>query len=99
MLYSGGVASSSRAHRAQGHTVAIASSATPYQVEPLARELGVDHVLCTRLEVVDGVLTGEVDGADAVGPGQGRAPSRAFAARERASTSTRASPTATATRT
>jgi putative phosphoserine phosphatase/1-acylglycerol-3-phosphate O-acyltransferase len=49
-----------RAHQERGHTVAIVSSATPYQVEPLARDLGVKDVLCTRLEVVDGALTGRV---------------------------------------
>ncbi len=48
------------AHQAMGHTVAIVSSATPYQVEPLAREMNIPHVLCTRLEVEDGVFTGRV---------------------------------------
>jgi len=46
------------AHRRRGHTLAIVSSATRYQVEPLARALGIPHVLCTRLEVEDGRLTG-----------------------------------------
>ena len=41
------------AHQAMGHTVAIVSSATRYQVEPLAREMNIPHVLCTRLEVED----------------------------------------------
>jgi putative phosphoserine phosphatase/1-acylglycerol-3-phosphate O-acyltransferase len=49
-----------RAHQARGHTVAIVSSATRYQVEPLARELGIEHVLCTRLEVEHGAFTGRV---------------------------------------
>lgn len=49
-----------RAHRGMGHTVAIVSSATPYQVDPLAHELEIEHVMCTRLEVVDGVFTGRV---------------------------------------
>jgi putative phosphoserine phosphatase/1-acylglycerol-3-phosphate O-acyltransferase len=40
----------------------IASSALPFQVEPLARELGVDRVLCTRLRVSNGACTGEIDG-------------------------------------
>ena len=53
-----------RAHRERGHTIAIVSSATPYQVEPVARELGVEHVLCTRLEAQDGVLTGQRGPAD-----------------------------------
>jgi putative phosphoserine phosphatase / 1-acylglycerol-3-phosphate O-acyltransferase len=48
------------AHLGKGHTVVIASSATRYQVEPVARALGVPHVLCSQLEVVEGVLTGEV---------------------------------------
>ena len=48
------------AHMAKGHTVAIISSATPYQVEPAARDLGIDHVLCTHLEVADGKFTGSV---------------------------------------
>ena len=47
-----------RAHRHMGHTLALVSSATRYQIEPLARELGIPHVLCTRLEVADGFLTG-----------------------------------------
>jgi putative phosphoserine phosphatase/1-acylglycerol-3-phosphate O-acyltransferase len=42
--------------------VAIATSAAPFQVEPVARELGIDHVLCTRLEVRDGVITGKSRG-------------------------------------
>jgi putative phosphoserine phosphatase/1-acylglycerol-3-phosphate O-acyltransferase len=49
-----------RAHQQRGHTVAIVSSATRYQVDPLARDLGIEHVLCTRLEVEDGVFTGRV---------------------------------------
>ena len=46
------------AHLRRGHTVAIVSAATRYQVEPLARDLGIEHVLCTRLEVDDGKFTG-----------------------------------------
>ena len=38
-----------RAHQRKGHTLAIVSSATRYQAEPLARDLGIPHVLCTRL--------------------------------------------------
>jgi putative phosphoserine phosphatase/1-acylglycerol-3-phosphate O-acyltransferase len=49
-----------RAHRERGHTVAIVSSATRYQIEPAARDLGIDHVLCTRLEVEEGIFTGRV---------------------------------------
>ncbi|MEZ4903849.1 MAG: HAD-IB family hydrolase [Spirosomataceae bacterium] len=48
------------AHLAMGHTVAIVSAATPYQVNPIARDLGITHVKCTRMEVKNGVFTGDV---------------------------------------
>ena len=48
------------AHRAKGHTIAVISSATPYQVEPAARGMDIDHVMCSQLEVEDGVFTGGV---------------------------------------
>lgn len=38
-------------HRERGHVIAILSSSTPYVTEPLARHLGIAHVLCTRLHV------------------------------------------------
>lgn len=49
-------------HRRKGHLVVIATSAAPFQVEPVARELGIEHVLSTQLEVRDGVLTGKTRG-------------------------------------
>ena len=49
-----------KAHQRKGHTLVIVSSATPYQIKPLARELGIKHVLCTRFEVKDGLFTGNV---------------------------------------
>ncbi|MEM6817513.1 MAG: HAD-IB family hydrolase [Pseudomonadota bacterium] len=58
------------AHQAKGHTVAIVSSATRYQVEAAAAELGVEHVLCSELEVVDGRLTGEIIRPTCFGPGK-----------------------------
>jgi HAD superfamily hydrolase (TIGR01490 family) len=67
------------AHRARGHRVIIASSALPFQVEPLARELMVDDVLCTQLEYDGGVLTGEVAGPILWGAGKAEAIKR-FAA-------------------
>ena len=66
------------AHRRRGHTLAVVSSATRYQIEPLARELGIPHVLCTQLEVEDGCFTGRHVSADVLRRGQGdrRAPAR-----------------------
>jgi putative phosphoserine phosphatase / 1-acylglycerol-3-phosphate O-acyltransferase len=49
-----------KAHLRKRHTVAVVSSATAYQIAPLARDLGIRHVLCTRLEVEKGRFTGRV---------------------------------------
>jgi HAD superfamily hydrolase (TIGR01490 family) len=45
-------------HRRNGDVVAILSASTPYATEPLARDLGIDHVLCSELEVHEGRFTG-----------------------------------------
>ena len=47
-----------QAHRRKGHTLAVVSAATRYQIEPVARELEIPHVLCTRLQVRRGRFTG-----------------------------------------
>ena len=49
-----------QAHLAKGHTVAIISAATPYQVDPIARDLDIEHIMCTRMEVKNGKFTGEI---------------------------------------
>ncbi|MBW1685504.1 MAG: HAD-IB family hydrolase, partial [Deltaproteobacteria bacterium] len=49
-----------REHDEQGHIVAIVSGATKFVVRPLARRLGIEHMLYTRLEVEDGCFTGRV---------------------------------------
>jgi putative phosphoserine phosphatase/1-acylglycerol-3-phosphate O-acyltransferase len=51
-----------KAHQRKGHAVALASSATRFQAGPLAADLGIDHVLCTKIEVVDGHLSGRIEG-------------------------------------
>jgi len=58
------------AHLRKGHTVAIISSATPYQVEPAAQDLDIEHVICTRLEVEKGMFTGAVVRPTCFGPGK-----------------------------
>jgi HAD superfamily hydrolase (TIGR01490 family) len=45
-------------HRDSGHLVAILTSSTPYVTEPLAKHLGIEHVLCTRLSVEGGRFVG-----------------------------------------
>jgi putative phosphoserine phosphatase / 1-acylglycerol-3-phosphate O-acyltransferase len=67
------------AHRRAGHTLVLASSATRYQVGPLAAELLIDNILCTEVEVTNGVFTGKLAGP--VRWGQGKADAvREFAA-------------------
>ena len=45
-------------HKTAGDLVAIVTGATPYVARPLARMLGIDHVVASELEVVDGRFTG-----------------------------------------
>jgi putative phosphoserine phosphatase/1-acylglycerol-3-phosphate O-acyltransferase len=50
-----------RAHQRRGHTVVLSSSALSMQAEPVARYLGIGHVVCNRFVVDElGMLTGEV---------------------------------------
>lgn len=48
------------AHKKRGHTLAIISSATKYQIQPVADDLGIPTILCTELGVDEGVFNGEV---------------------------------------
>ena len=48
-------------HLKAGDVVAIVTGATPYAAEPLARDLNIEHVVCTQLEVnSDGHFTGQM---------------------------------------
>jgi putative phosphoserine phosphatase/1-acylglycerol-3-phosphate O-acyltransferase len=68
-----------RAHQRRGHTVVLNSSATEYQIGPIATALGIEHVVCSKLEIVDGRLTGALAGPLPWGPGKAEAVQR-FAA-------------------
>jgi phosphatidylglycerophosphatase C len=55
-------------HRELGHVVVLVSASLDPYLEPLGALLGVDGVLCTRLEVGgDGRLTGRLDGPNCRG--------------------------------
>jgi HAD superfamily hydrolase (TIGR01490 family) len=45
-------------HRARGHVVVLATGSTIYAARPVARGIGIDHVLSTELEVEAGKFTG-----------------------------------------
>ncbi len=62
-----------QAHRRKGHTIAVVSSATRYQIDPLARDFGIEHVLCTQLEVQNGKFTGRVIEPTCYGEGKATA--------------------------
>lgn len=48
-------------HRAQGDFVAIVTGATRYVAQPVAAEIGIEHVICTELELdAEGCFTGRV---------------------------------------
>ncbi len=49
-------------HGQRGEQIAIVTGATRYAAEPLAAELGIEHVVCSELEVdSDGRLTGQIE--------------------------------------
>lgn len=65
-------------HRSQGHTLVLLTSGTFFSVEPLQKILDVPHLVCTQLEIVDGVLTGRYHPPSCFGPGKLKA-AREFA--------------------
>jgi putative phosphoserine phosphatase/1-acylglycerol-3-phosphate O-acyltransferase len=62
-----------KAHLRAGHTVAVASSATRYQLAALVEDLGVTNVLCSEVELVKGFFSGYVHGPVLWGPAKARA--------------------------
>jgi putative phosphoserine phosphatase/1-acylglycerol-3-phosphate O-acyltransferase len=62
-----------QAHQRAGHTVALATSATRYQAAPLAEDLGVENVLCSEVEVVQGNFSGFFAGDILWGPAKASA--------------------------
>ena len=45
-------------HRQAGHLLVLATGSTQYAAGPVARGVGIEHVLSSQLEVTDGVFTG-----------------------------------------
>jgi HAD superfamily hydrolase (TIGR01490 family) len=59
------------AHRAAGDLVAIVTGGSPYAARPLARRLGIEHVVASELEVgLDGCFTGRLVEPFCYGPGK-----------------------------
>jgi HAD superfamily hydrolase (TIGR01490 family) len=59
------------AHRARGDVLAIVTGASPYAARPLARRLGIEHVVASELEVDErGLFTGRFVPPLAIGHGK-----------------------------
>jgi HAD superfamily hydrolase (TIGR01490 family) len=55
-------------HRKQGHILIIVSGSIRYYLEPVAKDLGIDHLICTDLEEGhNGLLTGRPKGQICLG--------------------------------
>jgi phosphatidylglycerophosphatase C len=55
-------------HRERGHALLIVSASPTAYLAEVGLQLGVDGVLATQLEAVDGVLTGRLVGGNCRGP-------------------------------
>lgn len=49
-------------HRRQGHTLVIITATNRFVTEPIAALLGIEHLIATEPEIVDGRFTGDVAG-------------------------------------
>lgn len=49
-------------HRQQGHTLIIITATNSFVTAPIARALGIDTLLATEPEIIDGAFTGKVKG-------------------------------------
>ena len=49
------------AHQRRGHQVVMVTSATRYQADPIAQDLGITQLCCTTLEISRGRVTGRFD--------------------------------------
>lgn len=59
-----------KAHQEQGDVVALLTGGTRYLNDWLAADLGIEHILASRLEVRDGRFTGKPDGRLCYGKGK-----------------------------
>lgn len=48
-------------HLEKGHKVVIISAATIYQINPIAKELNIKDIFCTKMEVRRGKFTGNIE--------------------------------------
>jgi HAD superfamily hydrolase (TIGR01490 family) len=51
-----------RSHREQGHYILIITATNRFVTDPIAKHLGVDHLIATDPEIIDGRYTGAISG-------------------------------------
>jgi len=59
-----------REHLAGGAVLVLVSGSFPALLDPIARDVGAAHVLCTRPEIRAGTYTGEIVGSPMIGEGK-----------------------------
>lgn len=57
-------------HRAKGHKLVLLTASSSYVSEKVCEDLGFDDYLCTRLGVIEGAFTGELEGPMCYGAGK-----------------------------
>lgn len=57
-------------HQTQGHTLVLATASNSFVARPIASLLGIQHVVCTECEVIEGVPNGKVIGKPAFRSGK-----------------------------
>lgn len=57
-------------HRRRGDVLVLLTASSTYAARPVAEHLGMDHVLATRVEVMDGTLTGRAIDPPCIGEGK-----------------------------
>lgn len=71
-----------RDHIEAGHRTILLSGSVPFVLQPMAHELGVDDLICSRIDIADGRLTGRLVGLHPYGAAKA-ALIRRFAEKER----------------
>jgi HAD superfamily hydrolase (TIGR01490 family) len=66
-------------HQRDGAATILVTGSFREAVEPIARDLGIDHVICADLKVVDDRYTGELIGSPTIGQGKADALGAYFA--------------------
>lgn len=78
-IYHPAVVSELAEHHRDGAATILVTGSFREAVEPIVRDLGIDHMICANLEIVDGRYTGELIGSPTIGQGKADALGAYFA--------------------